>query len=85
MTPGKLAIICVVVGFAPLGIAALASLIAHVLGCEISEAGGSKCMFLGINIGDFLAVMFMMGWFFMFTFVFMVLGLIASGVWMLLK
>ena len=83
MTPGRLALLSVVVGVFPLAVAALGSLIAHLKGCRLSEAAAEPCYVLGIDISGLLYTMFMFAWLTMFTGGIAVIGLMVSGIWAL--
>jgi hypothetical protein len=52
--------------------------IASALGCTVNEGGASGCMFMGRDIGETLAEMFVAGW---LEFVTLPLGLAALAVW----
>ena len=81
MTPGRLAILSVVIGVFPLAIAALGSLIAHLKGCPLNEAAAEPCYCCGIDISRLLYAMFMCFWLTIFTGGIAVLGLLASALW----
>lgn len=46
----------------PLAGALLSAIIAGVAGCELSESGPQACEVLGVDIGGFLATLFVSGW-----------------------
>ncbi|MET0314580.1 MAG: hypothetical protein ABW275_09325, partial [Hansschlegelia sp.] len=48
--------------FLPLILALGASVIADAAGCRLDEGGVYPCVISGVDIGDTLAVMFVMGW-----------------------
>jgi hypothetical protein len=56
------AIICPLIGLAPLGCAILAYQIAVSLGCRLDEGSVHPCLFMGQDIGGLLYAMGMMGW-----------------------
>jgi uncharacterized BrkB/YihY/UPF0761 family membrane protein len=63
---------------APLVMAFLAMAIAHWNGCELSSAGASPCIVLGMDIGGALALMALMHWLFLAT---LPIGLAALAIW----
>jgi len=73
-------VLIIVIAGAPLISAFIASAIAGALGCTLNEGGASGCIFMGNDIGQTLAEMFVAGW---LMFVTMVPGAIALGVWLL--
>jgi|HubBroStandDraft_5_1064220.scaffolds.fasta_scaffold50388_2 hypothetical protein len=52
----------VLFGLAPLLVAVAASSIGNTLGCTVNEGGASSCLFMGHDIGETLADMFVFGW-----------------------
>lgn len=51
----------------PLAGVLLSTLIAGVLGCELSEGAVEPCSLLGLDIGGLLSSLFFTGWFALFT------------------
>lgn len=84
-TPGKLALISVVIGPIPLLIALLGAGIAKMIGGTLDAAKVENCIVFGVDIGNVLYTMFMMHWLMIFTGGFAVLGLMASGIWALVN
>ena len=60
-------IIVVVVAFLPLVSAFAAELIGDLAGCRVDEAGTHPCVVFGMDIGEMLGTMFLMGWLFLLT------------------
>lgn len=85
LTPGKLALISVVIGPIPLLIALLGAGIAKMIGGTLDAAKVENCIVFGVDIGNVLYTMFMMHWLMIFTGGFAVLGLMASGIWALVN
>ncbi len=83
MTPIVLAVISVIIGIFPLLVAGVALIVAAACGCELSEAGPQPCLFLGKDIGDILADMFVFAWMTLLTGGVGVAGVIGSVVWAL--
>jgi len=72
-------VIIVLLAAAPLISAFIAGAIADVLGCTVNEGGASLCMFMGRDIGQTLAEMFVLGW---LAFVTLPWGLAALAIWL---
>ncbi len=86
MTPLRLAILSVIIGLLPIIPAILAGIMASICGCEISDAGVTgKCIFFGKDISRTLYSMTVYAWFGMITVPLAFMGLVASGIWALLK
>ena len=85
LTPGKLALISVVIGPIPLLIALLGAGIAKMIGGTLDASKVENCIVFGIDIGNVLYTMFMMHWLMIFTGGLAVLGLMASGIWALVS
>ena len=83
LTPGKLALISVVLGPLPLVIAMIGAGVAKMIGGDLSSAGVENCIVFGVDIGNVLYTMFMMGWLLMFTGGLAMIGLFVSGIWAL--
>ncbi len=71
-------VIIVLLAAAPLISAFIAGAIADVLGCTLNEGGASTCLFMGQDIGETLAEMFVLGW---LAFVTLPWGLSALAIW----
>ncbi|VUD52209.1 hypothetical protein TDB9533_01584 [Thalassocella blandensis] len=84
-SPAILAILSVVIALLPLSIAAIAGFIAKRLGGNLNEAGVSGCIWRGRDVGPILYQMFMVAWLSMFSIGLGLLGLIAAGIWALLR
>ena len=84
-TPGRLAIVSIVIGVFPLAVGLLASLIARLLGCQLNEGGVSECKVWGRDIGPLLYAMFVFTWMTMFTMGFAVFGIIGSVIWAFMR
>lgn len=66
------------IAFAPV-LSVLASIgVADAFGCTLNEAGTHPCVIGGVDTGEVLAIMFVMGWFGLAT---LPLGAIALLVW----
>lgn len=46
----------------PLAAVAVSAVFAAVFGCELSEAGTSACVVLGLDVSGFLQTLFVTGW-----------------------
>lgn len=68
------------VTFAPLISALSASIVAESHGCALDEGGVHPCVVGGTDIGEWLALMFVSGWFMFFT---APLGFGAAIIWAL--
>jgi hypothetical protein len=66
----------------PLAGILLTALLAGTFGCEVSEAGPSPCVILGVDAGDGLSAMLTMGWFGLLTIPFLML---LVGLWSLVE
>lgn len=62
----------------PIISALLASFLGWCLGCSVNEAGTAHCIRFGINLGEMLSTMFIMGW---ATFLSVPLAIILLIVW----
>ena len=74
-------ILIVLVTLSPLICAAIASGMAAVLGCSVNEGGATQCMFMGSDIGQTLAELFVVGWLFFIT---LPVGGVALLVWLVI-
>ena len=72
-------VVIVVLAALPLISTFIAGAIANVLGCTVNEGGASTCMFMGKDIGETLAEMFVLGW---LAFVTLPYGLVALAIWL---
>jgi len=84
LTPGTLAILCIILGPVPLLITAFASGIARILGCSVDASGAKNCVLLGWDIGPLLHTLFMAYWLVFLTAGFAFIGLMGSGIWALI-
>ena len=66
----------VLIGFAPMGFAFLASWIAQTNGCQLNEGMANVCIIGGSDWGYALYTMFVSGWLFLLTMLLIPLGLI---------
>jgi len=71
--------VIVVLAASPLICASIAGAIAGLLGCTLNEGGASGCIFMGRDIGETLAEMFIAGW---LAFVTLPAGLFALAMWL---
>jgi hypothetical protein len=71
-------VLIVLFAVSPLISALISGGIASALGCTVNEGGASGCIFMGRDIGETLAEMFVVGW---LEFVTLPLGLFALAVW----
>jgi hypothetical protein len=62
---------------APLISVLISAGIAGALGCELNEGGAHPCPFMGVDLGETLVLMFVLGW---FAFVTLPLGAAALAV-----
>ena len=85
MTPLKLALISIAIGIFPFLVSLLAILIANICGCELNAARAEKCIVFGRDISGVLYVMFMFHWLTLFTGGIGFMGVIAAGIWALVK
>jgi hypothetical protein len=72
-------VVIVLFATSPLISASIAGGMANALGCTVNEGGASTCMFMGTDIGQTLAEMFVVGW---LAFVTLPLGLAALAIWL---
>jgi hypothetical protein len=72
-------VVIVLFAASPLIAAFAAGAIADILGCTVNEGGASMCMFMGRNIGQTLAELFVLGW---LSFVTLPAGLFALAIWL---
>jgi hypothetical protein len=76
---GAALVLIILLATAPVISVLLAAGIADVLGCGLNEGGSSACVFLGVDLGTTLSVMFVFGWLAMET---LPLGALALAVWL---
>jgi hypothetical protein len=74
-------IIILLVAAAPVISMVLSTWIAGGLGCKLDEGDTHPCLLAGIDIGDLLYDMFVMGWFGSLTIPLGALGLVAWAIW----
>jgi hypothetical protein len=72
----------VLVAVAPLISVLISGVIAGVLGCELDEGSLHPCPLLGVDLGEILYVMFVLGWFALVT---LPLGAVALWVWQMIR
>ncbi len=60
-------IIIILLGLSPLIPVIVASIGGACLGCSVNEAGGSRCIRWGIDFGETLPTMMIMGWLLIYT------------------
>jgi hypothetical protein len=83
--PFLLLLLIVAAACAPLLFAGAAIGAASALGCSLNEAASHSCVLLGIDLGDVLAVMFVMGWFSLASLPAGALGVGAWSIWMIVR
>jgi hypothetical protein len=74
-------VIIVLVAAAPLISVLIAGGIADALGCPVNEGGAQPCPFMGVDLGEALVFMLVLGWLSMATLPF---GAIALAVWLVI-
>jgi hypothetical protein len=72
----------VLVAVAPLISVLISGVIAGVLGCELDEGLLHPCPFMGVDLGETLYVMFVLGWLGLVT---LPLGAVALWVWQMIR
>jgi hypothetical protein len=72
----------VLVAVAPFISVLISAVIAGVLGCELDEGSLHPCPFMGVDLGEMLYVMFVLGWFGLLT---LPLGAVALWVWQMIR
>ena len=73
--------IIVLVAALPLISVLISTGIAGALGCQVDEAAVHPCPFMGIDLGEMLTLMFILGWLGLVT---LPLGVIALAVWLII-
>ena len=81
--PVYLVIFSVIFAVLPIISIAIAYGIASLNDCRVNEAGANPCMVFGMNVGDALYSMNVLGWFALFTIPIGVVGLIIGVFWTL--
>lgn len=56
------------------------SLIVRLNGCKISARGPEECIFLGADVGELIYPLWAMGYYLMFAFLWVPIGLIILGI-----
>ena len=84
-TPVKLVLISIIIGPTPLLVSAIASGIASLLGGKVDASGARNCSFYGKDFGPLLHSLFMAYWLVFITGGLAILGLLGSGIWVLLR
>lgn len=85
LTPGRLALLSIFIGAFPLVLAFLGSGIAKISGGNVDASGVRDCYLLGFDLNNLVYTLFMCHWAVIFTGGFAVLGLMASGIWALIR
>lgn len=85
LSPGRLALASVVVGPLPLLLSALSVLLARILGGSVDARGANVPTLRGVNLNGLIYTLFMSYWGMFITVGLSVLGLMASGVWALIR
>lgn len=83
--PALLAIVSVAIALCPVLPVFLAAIIAHWRHVILTEAHMPKCLIGGHDVGPWLYRLGMCGWFLFFTLPIGFAGLLASGVWALVR
>ena len=83
LTPGRLALLSLLIGVFPLVLAFLGAGLAKILGGHVDAGGVRDCFFLGLDLNNLVYTLFMCHWGVIFTGGLAVFGLMASGVWAL--
>ncbi len=84
-SPGQLATYSLIIGSLPFVPPFIAGIIAWLLGGNIGARGRSTCLLWGVNIGPLLENLFMFYILFYVTGGLAVFGLLASGIWALVR
>lgn len=77
--------LCMLLGVAPIFSMLIATGIASASGCMLNEGGSYPCLFLGVDLGETLNVMFVGAWFFLLTFPLAIVGIIGLVVMGILR
>ena len=81
MTPLTLAMLCIALVILPFIVGAIGLGLSKLLGCEINEAGTTKCYLLGIDVSNVLYFLMMFNIFGMMAGIVAIFGLIISAIW----
>jgi hypothetical protein len=77
---GAAFVVIVLLAAMPVISALISGAIAGALGCQLNEGGAPPCPLMGVDLGEMLVVMFVLGW---FAFVTLPLGAVALAVWLI--
>lgn len=84
LTPGRLALLSLLIGVFPMILAFLGTALAKVSGGHVDASRVRDCFLFGFDLNNLVYTLFMCHWAVIFTGGFAVLGLMASGLWALL-
>jgi hypothetical protein len=84
LTPGRLALLSLLIGVFPMILAFLGTALAKVSGGHVDASGVRDCFLFGFNLNNLVYTLFMCHWAVIFTGGLAVFGLMASGLWALL-
>ena len=84
LTPGRLALLSLLIGVFPMILAFLGTALAKVSGGHVDASGVRDCFLFGLNLNNLVYTLFMCHWAVIFTGGLAVFGLMASGLWALL-
>ena len=85
LSPGSLALYSIVIGVAPLLLSLLSSTIARAIGGTVNASQARDCVFLGLDLDGLLYTLFMSYMLIYLTGGLAVLGLLVSGVWVMVR
>lgn|SRR5690554_1068509 len=85
LTPGRLALLSLFVGVFPLLLAFIGTGIAKISGGHVDASGVKDCFLFGLNLNNLVYTLFMFHWAVIFTGGLAALGLMASGIWALIR
>lgn len=83
LTPGRLALLSILIGVFPMVLALLGVGLAKISGGHVDASESRGCFFLGFDLNNLVYTLFMCHWAVIFTGGFAVFGLLASGLWAL--
>ena len=83
--PLKLAVLSLIVGLLPIFSVLVAGGIATLNDCALHEGNPNPCLILGVDIGEILYFLGVMGWFMLISIPLGLLGLFVSGIWFVFK
>jgi hypothetical protein len=85
LRPVSLALLSIGIGFFPFLLAVLGQCLASVLGGKVDASGASNCQLSGLDLNRFVYFLFMSYWWSFFIIGFALIGLVASGIWAIVR